>query len=174
MGFREPITRDRLREATRTGEIEQLVNWVPVKAGEDVISYPRTQCTQSARVSCCLRSSRIPNVTYRLWDYGRPRELHIDRAVPVCDLTVHAGPAETGGAQRHQRPAREVEAFRDGPGARARRRTTPGSGCRSVLALHLGDGAIAEEPYKPGDVFVSNGDPVRAHTDSRFLRTWKP
>src|SRR5262245_6079339 len=34
LGFREPITRDRLWEATRTGEVESLVNWIPVKAGE--------------------------------------------------------------------------------------------------------------------------------------------
>src|SRR5262249_60619603 len=34
MGFREPITRERLLEATRTGEVEHLVNWIPVKAGE--------------------------------------------------------------------------------------------------------------------------------------------
>src|SRR5947208_1644352 len=33
LGFREPITRERLRESTRTGEIEQLLNLVAVKAG---------------------------------------------------------------------------------------------------------------------------------------------
>src|SRR5580658_8420523 len=34
LGFREPITRERLWEATRTGEVEHLLRWVPVKAGE--------------------------------------------------------------------------------------------------------------------------------------------
>src|SRR5262249_49678531 len=34
LGFREPITRERLQESSRTGEIEQLLNWIPVKAGE--------------------------------------------------------------------------------------------------------------------------------------------
>src|ERR1035437_5961367 len=34
LGFREPITRERLWEATRTGEVEQLLRWVPVRAGE--------------------------------------------------------------------------------------------------------------------------------------------
>src|ERR1051325_3160314 len=34
LGFREPITRERLREATLSGQIEHLVNWMPVKAGQ--------------------------------------------------------------------------------------------------------------------------------------------
>src|SRR6266699_2807343 len=34
LGFREPASRERLAEATRTGEIEGLLNWAPVKAGE--------------------------------------------------------------------------------------------------------------------------------------------
>ena len=31
------------------------------------------------------------DVTYRLWDYGRPREIHVEKAVPICDLGVHPG-----------------------------------------------------------------------------------
>ena len=34
LGFRERIARERLREAARTGELEQLLNWIPVKAGD--------------------------------------------------------------------------------------------------------------------------------------------
>ena len=42
LGFREPITRERLREATLSGEIEHLVNWVPVKAGETYFTPAHT------------------------------------------------------------------------------------------------------------------------------------
>src|SRR5579871_1215956 len=34
LGFRRPITRDELRESTRTGEIAELLNWMPVRAGD--------------------------------------------------------------------------------------------------------------------------------------------
>ncbi len=34
LGFREPITRERLVESARSGEIERLVRWMPVKPGE--------------------------------------------------------------------------------------------------------------------------------------------
>ena len=42
LGFRQPITRQRLLESTRTGEIEQLVNWFPVKAGETYFTPAHT------------------------------------------------------------------------------------------------------------------------------------
>ena len=31
------------------------------------------------------------DVTYRLYDYGRPRELHLEQAAPISDLGVHPG-----------------------------------------------------------------------------------
>src|SRR5215472_13265333 len=34
LGFREPISRQRLLESTRTGEVEDLLNWIAVKPGE--------------------------------------------------------------------------------------------------------------------------------------------
>src|SRR5262249_47071303 len=42
LGFREPITRERLQESSRTGEIEQLLNWIPVKAGETYFTPAHT------------------------------------------------------------------------------------------------------------------------------------
>src|SRR5579863_5034564 len=34
LGFRQPVTRERLRESARTGEIEELLQWIKVRAGE--------------------------------------------------------------------------------------------------------------------------------------------
>src|ERR1051325_3581042 len=34
LGFREPVPREQVLESTRTGEIESLLNWIPVTAGE--------------------------------------------------------------------------------------------------------------------------------------------
>ena len=34
---------------------------------------------------------QLSDVTYRLYDYGRPRELHLDKAVEVADLGPHPG-----------------------------------------------------------------------------------
>jgi mannose-6-phosphate isomerase len=40
MGFRERLTRQRLWQATRTGEVERLLHWTPVKAGERFVPAP--------------------------------------------------------------------------------------------------------------------------------------
>src|SRR4051794_34762286 len=90
IGFREPITRERLRESTKTGEIEQLLNWVPVRAGETYFTPAHTVHAIGAGIELA-EIQQNSDVTYRLWDYGRARELHIEKAVPICDLGVHPG-----------------------------------------------------------------------------------
>src|SRR5947208_2603901 len=98
LGFREPITRERLRESARTGEIETLLNWMPVKAGETYFTPAHTVHAIGAGIVLC-EIQQNSDITYRLWDYGRPRELHVDKAVPIAGLGVHPGalrPVETG------------------------------------------------------------------------------
>src|SRR5881227_1152926 len=53
LGFREPITRERLWEATRTGEIEALLNWMPVKAGETYFTPAHTVHAIGAGIVLC-------------------------------------------------------------------------------------------------------------------------
>src|SRR5436190_741320 len=93
LGFREPITRERLWEATRTGEIERLLNWVPVKAGETYFTPAHTVHAIGAGIVLC-EIQQNSDVTYRLWDYGRPRPIHVEQAVPICDLGVHQGASQ--------------------------------------------------------------------------------
>src|SRR5438445_8667265 len=98
LGFREPITRERLWEATRTGEVEHLLNWIPVKPGETYFTKAHTVHAIGAGIVLC-EIQQNSDVTYRLWDYGRPRELHAEKAVPISDLGVHPGvslPVNTG------------------------------------------------------------------------------
>src|SRR5579871_6334921 len=42
LGFRQPITREQLVEATRTSEIEQLLNWVEVRPGDTYFTPAHT------------------------------------------------------------------------------------------------------------------------------------
>src|SRR3954470_9383650 len=90
LGFREPITREQLWEATRTGEIERLLNWIPVKAGETYFTPAHTVHAIGAGIVLC-EIQQNSDVTYRLWDYGRPRPIHVEQAVPISDLGVHPG-----------------------------------------------------------------------------------
>src|SRR5208283_5125887 len=87
---REPITRERLMEATRSGEIERLLNWIEVKPGETYFTPAHTVHAIGAGIVLC-EIQQNSDVTYRLWDYGRPRPIHVEQAVPIADLGVHPG-----------------------------------------------------------------------------------
>ena len=67
MGFREPLTRERLWEATHTGEVEHLLHWAPVKAGETYFIPAHTVHAIGAGIVLC-EIQQNSDVTYRLWD----------------------------------------------------------------------------------------------------------
>jgi len=92
LGFREPITRDRLRESAASGEIEKLLRWIPVHAGETYFTPAGTVHAIGGGLALC-EIQQLSDVTYRLYDYGRPRELHLDKGAGVAHLGPHAGAA---------------------------------------------------------------------------------
>lgn len=92
LGFREPISRERLAESTKTREIERLLKWVPVRAGDTFFVPAHTVHAIGAGI-VLFEIQQNSDVTYRLWDYGRARELHIEKALPISDLGVHPGAA---------------------------------------------------------------------------------
>src|SRR5262245_29137069 len=76
LGFREPVTQEQLRISIADGSVEELLNWVPVKAGDTYYAAAGTVHAIGAGISLC-EIQQNSDVTYRLYDYGRPRELHL-------------------------------------------------------------------------------------------------
>ena len=66
-----------------SGEIEQLLKWIEVQAG-DAFFVPAGRFTPSAAGLALCEIQQHSDITYRLYDYGRPRELHLDKAVQVA------------------------------------------------------------------------------------------
>lgn len=87
-GFRETITPEKLREASLSGEIEDLLQWFDAQAGDTFFIPAGTVHAIGAGLTLC-EIQQHSDVTYRLYDYGRPRELHLDRAVEVSDTGPH-------------------------------------------------------------------------------------
>jgi mannose-6-phosphate isomerase len=88
VGFKEPLSSQRLEEAARSGEIETMLDWRPVEAG-DVIFVPAGSVHAiGAGVTIC-EIQQNSDITYRLYDYGRPRELHLEHGVKVSHLGPH-------------------------------------------------------------------------------------
>lgn len=83
LGLKREVAEDELRRAALDGAIEQLLNWRPVRAGDFFLVPAGTIHAIGGGLSL-LEFQQNADVTYRLYDYGRPRELHIEDAVAVA------------------------------------------------------------------------------------------
>lgn len=88
-GFREQITEQRLRESALSGEIEELLEWFDARPGDTFFIPAGTVHAIGAGLALC-EIQQWSDITYRLFDYGRPRELHLDEGVRVSRLGPHA------------------------------------------------------------------------------------
>ena len=84
LGTLEPMTSDALRAASLDGSIEHLLDWKPVKAGDFFYSEAGTVHAIGAGVTLVEIQQNV-DLTYRLYDYGSDRELHLDEGVKVSD-----------------------------------------------------------------------------------------
>lgn len=78
-----------LRAASLSGEIERLMNWRPVEAGDYFYIPAGTVHAIGAGITL-VEVQQYADITYRLYDYGRPRELHLDDGVAVSKAAPYA------------------------------------------------------------------------------------
>lgn len=98
-GFIRDTTPEEVRRCIENNTIESILNKIPVKKGQ---TYFLKAGTVHAIGGGCLicEIQQSSNVTYRLYDYGRldkdgrPRQLHIDKALDVINFSKTT--AETG------------------------------------------------------------------------------
>lgn len=91
-GFREPLTPERLKEAAQSGEIEELLDWCKVQPGDTIFVPAGTVHAIGAGLTIC-EIQENSDITYRLYDYGRGRELHLDDGLAVSHLGRHEAKA---------------------------------------------------------------------------------
>jgi len=90
LGLREHVDKQTLREAALNGSIEQLLSWHCVSAGDFYYSPAGTIHAIGPGLTL-IEVQQNTDITYRLYDYGRPRELHVDMAVAA----VHPYPYQS-------------------------------------------------------------------------------
>jgi mannose-6-phosphate isomerase len=96
LGLKRHLTPPELRAAIRDGSIAGLTQWRPVAKG-DIIFVPSGTIHAIGAGIVLAEIQQRSDATFRLFDYGRQRELHEDGAVAVSN----AGPAQTqSGPQR--------------------------------------------------------------------------
>lgn len=83
LGLKRKVAEEELGDAALDGSIEELIEWRPVRAG-DFYFVPSGIIHAIGGGLSLLEFQQNANVTYRLYDYGRPRELHLEDALAVA------------------------------------------------------------------------------------------
>tara|TARA_R110000765_G_scaffold223576_1_gene327683 strand:+ start:80 stop:880 length:801 start_codon:yes stop_codon:yes gene_type:complete len=88
LGLKNQASATKLKTAAILGEIEQLIDWKPVKKGEFYYVPPGTIHAIGPGISLIEIQQNV-DITYRIYDYGRPRELHLDEAMAIAKLSAY-------------------------------------------------------------------------------------
>src|SRR6185437_15845409 len=80
LGLKDRVTPQQLRASIRNGSIEELVHWRPVAKG-DVIYIPAGTIHAIGGGVVLAEIQQRSDTTFRLFDFGRHRELHEDNGV---------------------------------------------------------------------------------------------
>jgi mannose-6-phosphate isomerase len=89
VGLKRNLTQEELRASIRDGSIADLVDWCSAMTG-DVIVVPAGTIHAIGAGIVLAEIQQRSDTTFRLFDYGRQRELHADSAVAASD----AGPLQ--------------------------------------------------------------------------------
>jgi mannose-6-phosphate isomerase len=89
LGLKEAISEAGLRSAAGDGSIEWRIDWIEARAG-DFFSVPAGTIHAIGPGLSLIEIQQPSDVTYRLYDYGRDRALHLDEAIAVANRSPFA------------------------------------------------------------------------------------
>ncbi len=178
LGFKQAISSERLRESALSGEIEDLIRWFPVHAGNTFFTPPGTVHAIGSGLAL-VEIQQNSDITYRLYDYGRPRELHLDKAIAVAHPEPHPGPSAPvdlgDGRQRLVCSEHFVtELIEYGREALY----SPERGRIHILIVLEGRGTLGGRPFGPGECWLVPASaepfPIAVQSPVKLLRTYVP
>lgn len=90
LGLKRGTTRSDFERAIQEVRAEELLNWIDVRKGE-MIYVDAGTVHAIGPGSVMLETQQNSDTTYRLYDYGRPRELHLRAGLDALKEKTHAG-----------------------------------------------------------------------------------
>ncbi len=90
LGLKPGTTREQFTRAIEEKRAEDLMNWIDVKTG-DMIYVDAGTVHAIAPGSILIETQQNSDTTFRLYDYGRPRELHIGHGMKAMREMTGAG-----------------------------------------------------------------------------------
>ena len=103
LGLDRRLTSEQLRDAIADGSIAERIAWRQVACG-DVVDVPSGSIHAIGAGLVIAEIQQRSDTTFRLFDYGRSRALHIEQAVAVAD----AGLAPAGPLPKALAPGRTL------------------------------------------------------------------
>lgn len=85
VGLRAETTKTELHDAALDGSIVDMIDWRPARADDFVYNRAGTLHAIGGGVTIVEVQQNV-DCTYRFYDYGRPRELHLDAGLAVAEL----------------------------------------------------------------------------------------
>lgn len=171
IGLTRALSQADMRVAIGDGSIEGLIQWKAVSRGDFFFVPAGTVHAIGAGVTL-VEIQQNADVTYRLYDYGRPRELHLEEGLKVSSLSPYAldpSHAETGENRILLQPG--IAPFEVGMlswRAGAAIELCPGG--RSWFIPLKGKGSIAGEQFQPGECWlIEPAEPITGREDGSAL-----
>jgi len=93
LGLKPGVTLAQVEQGIHTGTLEDDLNIVKVDAG-DLIFVDAGTVHAIWPGAILLETQQNCDLTYRMYDYGRPRELHIAKSIEATKLKTRAGKVE--------------------------------------------------------------------------------
>jgi mannose-6-phosphate isomerase len=168
LGLKPGVSRGQFEEAIHEKRAEELLNWLNVFPGEMIYVAGGTVHTLGPG-SVIVETQQQSDTTYRLYDYGRPRELHLREGLSVLKEKTGSGkairpaPSLIDGTKNRRSPLVAspcfiVELFELKEPHQFR--TTEGSGKSSVRILVAVEGCGVVEAPGNEPVTLAKGDAV--------------
>ncbi len=90
LGLKPGVTREQFAQSIKENRAEELLNWINVFQGEMIYVAGGTVHTLGPG-SVIVETQQQSDTTYRLYDYGRPRELHLEKGIAAIKEKVASG-----------------------------------------------------------------------------------
>lgn len=177
LGFRHDVTLDETREAAVSGEILDLLNWIPVRAGDTYFVNAGTVHAIGSGLALC-EIQQNSDTTYRLFDYGRGRQLHLADGLAVSHLHPWQPQPAAQGIDGVWRRLVTADYFATDLGVLDAPCPLPPVDAYRLLVILKGYGLLAGHPYTAGECWlIDAAEPaviIEPSAVTRILRTGPP
>lgn len=160
-GFKRDTNKEEFLQSLASGEVENLLNFIPVKKG-DCYFIPSGTVHAIGAGCLILEIQQNSDLTYRVYDYnrrgadGKLRELHVDKAVKVINFNKYEPKLFASG--ENPRVITECDYFRSRELVLNGGFTEKNANSFTCVTVTDGSGEINDEKFIKGDSFFVCAD----------------